>query len=507
MKKNILSFVLIFCGIAIANAQTTEFDAIKMAQTDISGTARYMGMAGAFGALGGDVSAIKDNPAGLGVYRSWEVSSTFNLLTQKSNSAWEGRNAHDDMFKFGFNNIALVMSLPAWNSSKGLLNSNWGFSYNRLKNFNRNAVVKGNPVETSITHYYADFTKGFADSDFGFEDDYDYFPWMSKLAYETCLINSNNDVDNTWSSMLNAGETVSPSYYLQESGYIDGYSISWGGNFSNIFNLGAAINFQSVKYDMRSNYIENFGANEYLDLINTLSTRGVGTSFDIGFIYRPADFIRLGFSYKTPMKYTLKDVSQGDMVSELVINNSLTKYGELTEQADYDYEVRIPGKLQASAAYIIGKKAIISTDFVYTDYRNIKLYDLYNGVRYYEEDNEAIKNTFNGGITVKVGAEYRVTNQLSLRAGFAAETASMGSNAIKQPHLNTTRTDTEYFRHKGTNYFTAGVGYRGNSWYFDAAFVNKNLEEEFMPYNTKDFKPAKVTTRNYDVVATIGLKF
>lgn len=32
------------------------------------GTAKYMGMAGAMGAIGGDVSAVSVNPAGVGVY-------------------------------------------------------------------------------------------------------------------------------------------------------------------------------------------------------------------------------------------------------------------------------------------------------------------------------------------------------------------------------------------------------------------------------------------------------
>ena len=45
------------------------FDVMRYTGTDIMGTARYMSMAGAFGALGGDVSAVIDNPAGLGIYR------------------------------------------------------------------------------------------------------------------------------------------------------------------------------------------------------------------------------------------------------------------------------------------------------------------------------------------------------------------------------------------------------------------------------------------------------
>ena len=35
-----------------------EMDAYKFSQYDLSGTARYLGMGGAFGALGGDISAM-----------------------------------------------------------------------------------------------------------------------------------------------------------------------------------------------------------------------------------------------------------------------------------------------------------------------------------------------------------------------------------------------------------------------------------------------------------------
>ena len=47
-----------------------EMDAYKFSQYVLSGTARYLGMGGAFGALGGDISAMGGNPAGLGIYRA-----------------------------------------------------------------------------------------------------------------------------------------------------------------------------------------------------------------------------------------------------------------------------------------------------------------------------------------------------------------------------------------------------------------------------------------------------
>ena len=63
------------------NAQGV-MDAITTQESQIRGTARYSAMAGAFGALGGELTSISKNPAGIGVYRSSEISLTgsFNFV-------------------------------------------------------------------------------------------------------------------------------------------------------------------------------------------------------------------------------------------------------------------------------------------------------------------------------------------------------------------------------------------------------------------------------------------
>ena len=68
MKRIILSI----CALCIAHCVFSQglMDASRMANTDVMGTARYMSMAGSMGALGGDPSAVLDNPAALGIYRS-----------------------------------------------------------------------------------------------------------------------------------------------------------------------------------------------------------------------------------------------------------------------------------------------------------------------------------------------------------------------------------------------------------------------------------------------------
>ena len=69
MKK--LTYIVAFLTFALAlQAQ----DAQILAQRDLLGSARYVGLAGAMTAVGGDPSAVNDNPAGLGVFRRWDVS-------------------------------------------------------------------------------------------------------------------------------------------------------------------------------------------------------------------------------------------------------------------------------------------------------------------------------------------------------------------------------------------------------------------------------------------------
>ena len=69
----LVSASLLSSGVVFAQG---ELDAYRYSQTELNGTARYLGMGGAFGALGGDISSMSSNPAGLGIYRSSEIVTT-----------------------------------------------------------------------------------------------------------------------------------------------------------------------------------------------------------------------------------------------------------------------------------------------------------------------------------------------------------------------------------------------------------------------------------------------
>ena len=71
MKSNrILAICILLIGVGFLNAQTTIYDANRWMGSDLNGTARFVGMGGAMGALGGDITTMGTNPAGIGIYRS-----------------------------------------------------------------------------------------------------------------------------------------------------------------------------------------------------------------------------------------------------------------------------------------------------------------------------------------------------------------------------------------------------------------------------------------------------
>ena len=108
MKKAICILASAFLLSGGAVFAQGEMDAYKFSQYDLSGTARYLGMGGAFGALGGDISAMGGNPAGLGIYRSSEIVTTLSLSSMKTNTEWSGTKMDENRTKFNFDNIAYV---------------------------------------------------------------------------------------------------------------------------------------------------------------------------------------------------------------------------------------------------------------------------------------------------------------------------------------------------------------------------------------------------------------
>ena len=134
MKKNIMAVCALMFGIA-ASAQDA-YDVSRVLGNNLNGTARFVGMGGAMSALGGDISVMGTNPAGIGIYRrnDFSVSVGFNNTATESN--FNGNGMKEDRTKASFDQIGFVYSHKIGNETS-LRYVNFGFNYHKSKNFNR----------------------------------------------------------------------------------------------------------------------------------------------------------------------------------------------------------------------------------------------------------------------------------------------------------------------------------------------------------------------------------
>ena len=536
MKRiGIIMSVLALCG-GTAFSQS-QLDAFKYSQTELNGTARYLGMGGAFGALGGDISAMNTNPAGLAIYKSSEVVTTLSLSSASAKTDWLGSKVDNSRTKVSFDNIAYVGYFPTAND-EGIVSWNVGFSYNRLKNYSRNyTMATGGDLNTSLSDYVAMRAAGMPSGLLGEGKDYnpynnqDLGDWLSILGYNAGYMDSYNDNDKEYYSAFgdkDADGQWSP-YLLQggqlkvsERGSVDQYDLAFGINISELVMLGATVAITDLNYRYQSSYDEEFtnGNNLYLD--NYLDTDGTGYSFNVGAIVRPTDFLRLGVAYNSPTWYKMTDRYYGEAGSYLTFMDK----GEMKERkldattpnnAYYDYEFRSPDKWIFSAAAILGTTALISVDYELMNYKNMRMYQTDGSSNVYT--NQDITNNFKSMNTIRVGAEVKVTPQFAVRAGVAYSDSPIKDKLKNgEKEVFTVGTIPNYTIDKGVMNYTVGIGYRFTpNFYTDLACVFRTHKEDVYAFSNmfagddpKPFleaQPATMKTNTTRVALTLGYKF
>ncbi|HOT64032.1 MAG TPA: hypothetical protein PLV98_01265 [Dysgonamonadaceae bacterium] len=322
MKKSIIVFCsVLMCSISLAFSQG-EVEALKLSGSDLSGTARGMAMGGAFGALGGDLTGISINPAGIGVYRSSEVVGTLGLAQEKSEVGSVTRNKT----QFAFDNIGFVGYFPLRSDAIPFLN--FGFTYNNIKNFDKNIATPLGSPNSSLMDYMCYVSNSFNDGkgvnssllDFNITNDpfSSGAPWLSVFGFNGYLIDPNQTPQGYEYTPLH-NEPVNNSISLSEKGYVNSYDFTLGTMIANKLNIGVAFTVTDLYYRLTSRYSEEFstGDNAGFDLHNYLKTDGAGVGAKIGIIYRPINSFRIGVSYHSPVWYNLTDTYSAEMAEDV----------------------------------------------------------------------------------------------------------------------------------------------------------------------------------------------
>ena len=151
MKKislSILALLSLFIGVKAQNVD----DALRYSQIFYGGTARSYSMGGAFTALGGDASTLNQNPAGIGVFRSSELTITPQLFYTKTTAGFNG-SVTNDLNNFNLSQIGLIANIIS--KPSGLVSFNIGYSFNKTNNLSQNVLIQGVSTNSSMADYWA----------------------------------------------------------------------------------------------------------------------------------------------------------------------------------------------------------------------------------------------------------------------------------------------------------------------------------------------------------------
>lgn len=463
----------------MANAQG-DYEAFTFSQSDYLGTARFMGAGGAFGATGGDFSALSTNPASIGLYKRHETTITpLGLSFGHTDTYYNGTMGSAQKVKYSFPQCGMVLS----NSIKR--NNNWkswqfGFGYNRIMDFNTTyrAHTQTNSslmdmILPRIDGIYYGNLSGDA-----------YLAWMSVLI--DTIPGTNNQYFSHYSDQaLNQNATV------VRSGGINEMVLTFGGNYNDKLYVGATLAFPFLDFKEKTTYTESPFYGDNIDGISNYTLysyqrdKGTGVNLKLGFIYQPANFVRLGVSFHTPTYYwKIKD----NFYREITTNYSNGASYNGSYENYNTFTLATPLSVNVNTAFLINKRAFIAAEYEFQDYG---MATLSNDNYDYIHENEAIRAKYGPSHTMRVGAEVNITQGFALRAGYRLKTSPYKMSDT--PYNNT------------THFISAGFGFRGESFFADLAYVYRMNKDSYWLYDPVG-EPCNVAASSHNVVATIGFK-
>jgi len=484
MKLKIATIAL-FIG-ASAQAQTV-YDAAQLTPQDLNGTARFVGMGGALGALGGDISTMGTNPAGIGLMRRADVTFTAGFDQTKIELGGQSENRT----RARLNNVGVVIPFDMSYSGSSLKSLNLGFNYQRRSNLYQNMQLNGFYLPEGVSQV-TELGRGVANGEMNI--------WKAFLDQKIPLFTSNGILSPRTGYFQSAQE-----------GGIDQTDLSLAFNVDDRFYFGATVGLYDVDYTNYTDYGEDAAGSNNTVLGYTLHSdnwiHGQGVDFKLGFIARPFEYspFRIGVAVHTPIFYNLTYTSSSFMDYR---DESTSQWKTVSDDGGYDsdFKLRTPWLFNLSTGYTIGKVVALGAEYEYQDFSTCNLADA-NGNEY-GIDNNQIKSYLKGVHTLRVGAEIKLMPELALRLGYNYNSAAFEEGGYKDLYLNDYQTNTDFTNRYAQNTFTMGVGMKLTSnFYMDLAYKYTTQDGDFYAFDNLDLRSTKFNETRNSFLCTLGYRF
>ena len=495
MKKTI-TFLLIIVSFSTIKAQQIS-DALQYGQSDITGTARYRAMGGAFGALGGDLSALTVNPAGSAIFTDNFASITLSNYNTKNKSTFFGTKTSSSDSSLDMNQLGTV-----WVSENYNLDSKWrkfsfAVNYDNTNNYNNSIYSQGYNPTNSIANYFISYANGISENTLS-STPYDmlsYNEQQAYLGYNGYFINPTTG--NQYVSAVNPNGNYYQEKSIETNGYNGKASFNFATEYDQKFYFGLNLNAHFTDFTSTSSFYEDYlnspGNNpdagvQASRFTNQLYTYGSGFSFQLGAIAKVTNELRVGLAYESPTWYNLNDELKQTLnvnCPDCLTNQDNFFAGPNTVIFYPTYKLKTASKYTGSMAYIFGSSGLISIDYSLRDYSNLK----FRPSNEFTNTNASINSALDISNEVRVGAEYRI-KQWSLRGGYRFE---------ESPYKNNSTIGN-------LNSFSGGFGYNFGDIKLDMAYTyaKRKSNQPFFSQGLTD--GANINTIQNNITLTLGFQ-
>ena len=485
MKTNLVPFFIIFLSFWTLPAQNLDLVHI-INQENISGNARFEAMSGAFGALGGNLSAININPAASAVFNINQFGLSTSTQSTANNTSYFGTSTPTENRNSGLNQIGGVLILKNNSTDVAWKKIAFGFNAQMQSSYNNTIQINGTNSENGLDSYFLDYAAGKNGGIFGLNDGetvrdvYQFFGesagygfeyQQAFLGYQGYIFDYFEDDGLFVSNAIYS--SVQHNHKILTSGDKWDMAFTISGQYNDWLYLGANMNISGIEYRQISSTTESgYDSDSPIREIyfqNDLYTYGGGVSLQFGAIATPNKNVRLGVSYKSPTWYTLKDeFSQFlETQSNDADGNSFNDVIDLTNTVNVyeDYTIKTPSELRGSLAYIFGSRGLISFDYNLKNYQNTHIGPNDNDV--FIALNDQIDQNWTSASSYRIGGEYR-QGGVSLRAGYHFEESTYSNKNILDDRSG----------------YSFGIGFNFRSSVINLSVLNSEQRRSFRLYDT-----------------------
>lgn len=407
--KRTLTTIIALLSLLAAFGQGAD-DACLFSQTYYQGTAKTMGMGNALGAVGGDMTSICINPAGMGVYRSNEFTTTLSLMDNYHSSSYYGTDNGGNKMRLSIPNIGFV-GVNQKSNYRPLRFTQFGIGLTRTNDFNMHTLSKGiNPTSSKIDSYLARID-GYSPDDLHDDFPYDIYP-----AWSTYLIDIYEDEAGEYYGSPVPQGNIWQGQENEFKGRSEAWTFAGSANYYDKLFLGMSFDLTHIKRVGTKTFSESRVAGTDTEFNQwhyqeDISSNAIGANIKAGLIYHANRWLRLGTAFHSPTIYSFDEAWQTETESQIL---GVTRKS-LSQESNYEYIFVSPLKWVGSMAFVVGGQGMISLDAEYTNYgaAHFKAED-YD----YSAVNDDIKGTYGKTFNFRIGSEWMLRDSY-LRLGAA----------------------------------------------------------------------------------------